>query len=116
MAIYKFILNSLPLLLPPPTHTISPARLRSQLRSQFASTSNSSTPFDDISEDLPQNVQYLTERQARLSTSAQQHQIWVRKRTRRWYSIMAGALAGGISIMFEKRSNRLGIAQQMFVR
>jgi len=55
-------------------------------------------------------------RQARLSTSAQAHQVWVRKRTRRWYSVFAGAVAGAVAIMFEKRERRVGIAQQMFVR
>lgn len=121
MAIYKFVLNSLPILLPPPVRTMSPTRLRSQLRAQLPSLSTSASPFNENEDDLednllPSDVQYLTERQPRLSSSAQQHQLWARKRTRRWYSILAGALAGGVSILFEKRSNRLGIAQQMFVR
>lgn len=115
------MLNSLPLLLPPPTKTMSRSRLRSQLRSQLSSSTPLASPFDENENDLtegllPPNTPYLSDRQARLSTSAQHHQQWVRKRTRRWYSVLAGALAGGISIMFEKRSNRLGIAQQMFVR
>lgn len=30
--------------------------------------------------------------------------------------MLAGALAGGIAITFEKKNRRLGVAQQMFVR
>ncbi|CAL1717475.1 unnamed protein product [Somion occarium] len=121
VALYKFILNALPIVLPPPNSTtITHAHLRSQFRAQL-SDAETASPFDDNDDDLddvrlPVNAQFLSERQARLSSSAQAHQVWVRKRTRRWYSVFAGAMAGGISILFEKRSNRLGIAQQMFVR
>ena len=55
-------------------------------------------------------------RHARLSMSAQAHQVWIRKKTRRWYSVLAGALAGGLAILCEKKGRRTGIAQQMFVR
>ena len=58
----------------------------------------------------------LSKRQPRLSLSAQAHQQWVRKKTRRWHAVVAGAIAGGVAIMFEKRSRRLIIAQQLFVR
>lgn len=47
---------------------------------------------------------------------AQAHVEWTRKKTRRYYSVLAGALAGGLAIMWEKKGRRLGIAQQMFVR
>jgi len=40
----------------------------------------------------------------------------VRKKTRRWQSMLAGSVAGGLAIMFEKKGNRIGVAQQMFVR
>lgn len=55
-------------------------------------------------------------RHARLSMSAQAHQVWVWRRTRQWHAILAGALAGAIAIMFEKRGRRVAIAQQLFVR
>ncbi|KAJ7859259.1 hypothetical protein B0H13DRAFT_2237517 [Mycena leptocephala] len=40
----------------------------------------------------------------------------VRKRTRRWHSALAGAIAGGLAILWEKRNRRVIIAQQVFVR
>ncbi|KAI8989851.1 hypothetical protein BD414DRAFT_536221 [Trametes punicea] len=123
VGLYKFILNALPILLPQPqpketTH----ARARSLFRASLsggASKAAVDSPFDDETlEDaelrVPQRRQ--SSRQARLSASAQAHQLWVRKRTRWWYSAFAGALSGAIAITFEKRSRRAGIAQQMFVR
>lgn len=58
----------------------------------------------------------LPPRQARLSMSAQAHQVWVRKQTRRWYSVVAGAVAGAVAVSCEKKTRRVAIAQQMFVR
>ena len=55
-------------------------------------------------------------RRGRLSFRAQAHEVWVDKQTRRWYAILAGAVAGGAGIMFEKRSRRIVIGQQLFVR
>lgn len=55
-------------------------------------------------------------RRGRLSFRAQAHETWVRKKTRRWHAVVAGAVAGGIGIMFEKRSRRIAIGQQLFVR
>jgi hypothetical protein len=40
----------------------------------------------------------------------------VRKKTRRWHSVLAGAVAGAVAISFEKRSRQVVIAQQLFVR
>jgi hypothetical protein len=40
----------------------------------------------------------------------------VRKKTRRWHSILAGAVAGAVAVSFEKRSRQNVIAQQLFVR
>lgn len=40
----------------------------------------------------------------------------MRKKTRRWQSVLAGSVAGGVAIMLEKKENRIGVAQQMFVR
>ncbi|KAI0329609.1 hypothetical protein GY45DRAFT_1304427 [Cubamyces sp. BRFM 1775] len=123
VGLYKFLLNSLPILLPQPqpkdtTH----ARTRSLFRAALPSGSGKAptdSPFDDESVEeaelgLPQRTR--GSRHARLSVSAQAHQQWVRKRTRWWYSAFAGAAAGAIAIMFEKKSRRVGIAQQMFVR
>ncbi|KAG0698472.1 hypothetical protein DFH29DRAFT_941165 [Suillus ampliporus] len=102
VTIYKAILNALPILLPANGRASPPS------------------PFDDEDEDIetaptPFEVP-LSARQPRLSLSAQAHQMWVRKKTRRWHSMFAGALAGGLAVMFEKRSRRVVIAQQLFVR
>jgi len=40
----------------------------------------------------------------------------VRKKTRRWHSVLAGAVAGAVAVSFEKRSRQTVIAQQLFVR
>lgn len=60
----------------------------------------------------------LAHRRARLSTTAQMRQVWVRKKTRRWHAVVAGAIAGGLAILFErsKGGRRTVIAQQLFVR
>ncbi|KAJ7697594.1 hypothetical protein B0H17DRAFT_1197260 [Mycena rosella] len=39
-----------------------------------------------------------------------------RKRTRRWHSALAGTISGGLAVLWEKRSRRSDIAQQIFVR
>lgn len=102
VALYKTILNALPIVLP------------------VALSSPPPSPFEEDKEDesvpaTPLEIP-LSERQPRLSLSAQAHQQWVRKQTRRWHAVIAGAIAGGVSIMFEKRSRRLNFAQQLFVR
>ncbi|OJT15479.1 hypothetical protein TRAPUB_7350 [Trametes pubescens] len=123
VGLYKFILNALPILLPQPridetTHS----RTRSLFRASIPGVSGqpgADSPFDEeASEDVELGIQQRKKgaRQARLSMSAQVHQMWVRKRTRWWYSAFAGSVAGAIAIMFEKRGRRVGIAQQMFVR
>jgi hypothetical protein len=55
-------------------------------------------------------------RNARLSTAAQAHQTWLRKKSARWHSVLAGAVAGGVAISFETPSRWKIIAQQLFVR
>ncbi|KAF8837288.1 hypothetical protein BDN67DRAFT_973164 [Paxillus ammoniavirescens] len=101
VTLYKAILNALPILLPVQPSNPLPS------------------PFDDF-EDEPKSATPLetpvSERQPRLSLSAQAHQLWVRKKTRRWHAVVAGAIAGGVAVMFEKRSRRVTIAQQLFVR
>ena len=55
-------------------------------------------------------------RRGRLSFQAQIHEAKVRKYTRRWYAAFAGAVAGGLAVLFEKKGRRVTIAQQLFVR
>lgn len=95
MFLYKYILNSLPLLLQP---------------------QDLSSPFDSEDEEEIELGQVRGSRIARLSNNAQAHQSWVKHKSKGWYSLVAGAVAGGASVMFEKRANRLAIGQQLFVR
>ena len=99
MSLYKYILNALPLLYQP---------------------SGPQSPFDDDDdEDIelgPPRPVGKRSRQLRLSVSGRARQAWTEKRTRAWFSVVAGAVAGGVAIMFEKRSRRIDIGQQMFVR
>lgn len=75
------------------------------------------SPFhEDEDSEVELEVRSLPLRQARLSVSAQAHQVWARKRTRRWYSVVAGAVAGAVAVSCEKKTRRVAIAQQMFVR
>ncbi|KAJ7717024.1 hypothetical protein B0H16DRAFT_1612354 [Mycena metata] len=110
-ALYKFLINALPILIP----AISP--------------SLNDSPFDDDDEDnaplLPRTVSYpatphnnnsSAKRAARLSLSAHAQMVLVRKRTRRWHAALAGAIAGGLAILWEKKGRRVVVAQQMFVR
>lgn len=51
-----------------------------------------------------------------LSRTAEAHLEWVRRKTQRWQAVAAGAVAGGVAIMFEQKDRRPGIAQQLLVR
>ena len=131
VALYKLLLNALPLLLPQPhakasTHTRERSLFRQSVQrsaSRSRGRAAADSPFgDDAAAALDDDAELAmlergqSPRRARLSLSAQAHQVWVRKRTRRWYSALAGSVAGAVAILCEKRSRRAGIAQQMFVR
>lgn len=128
VALYRIILNAIPLLFP------ANLPLRTNLRNLFsrlvATKDESDGPFVDdppspSSETslqqtwppaYPLHISPGDRREARLSSSAQVHQSWVRKKTRRWHSVLAGAVAGAVAVSFEKRSRQTVIAQQLFVR
>jgi hypothetical protein len=127
VALYRIILNALPLLFP------ANVPLRRNLRNLFArifatqdeegivfddSPASSSAPSPLLPKSLPfpLHISPGDRREARLSSSAQVHQNWVRKKTRRWHSVLAGAVAGAVAISFENRSRQSVIAQQLFVR
>lgn len=84
---------------------------QSDLEAQSAVDSDSSENETSTILEIP-----LKRRRARLSLAAQAHQMLIRKRTRRWHATLAGAVAGGLGVMFEIRSRRTVIGQQMFVR
>jgi hypothetical protein len=103
VALYKCLLNALPLLtpfrstqlIPPPAYT--------------ASVGEQKTEDADLEQGTTRDTR-------RLSVQGQKHQEWVRKHTKRWHAIFAGAVAGGLGLLFEKRQRRVPIAQQFFVR
>ena len=127
MALYRIILNALPIIFP------ANLTLRENIRNLFAdlfstqderdddfvfdnSPASSPVPSPPSRPSLQLHMSPGDRREARLSSSAQVHQIWARRKTRRWHSVLAGAIAGVIAISFEKRSRRNVIAQQLFVR
>ncbi|KAF9441977.1 hypothetical protein P691DRAFT_711032 [Macrolepiota fuliginosa MF-IS2] len=100
-SLYKFLINALPILIP----ALSP------------SESSTVAIDDDLEAELPTTVMVPTNRRrTRLSLSTRTRLILIRKRTRRWHAALAGAIAGGLAIIWEKRSRRGLIAQQFFVR
>ncbi|KAF8126436.1 hypothetical protein K438DRAFT_1890618 [Mycena galopus ATCC 62051] len=99
-ALYKFLINALPILFP----------VRPSL-----------TPFDEEEVSTPSSDSGITtpglkRRRPGLSLSARAQMVLVRKPVRRWQSALAGAISGGLAILWEKRSRRVVIAQQVFVR
>ncbi|KAI0053801.1 hypothetical protein FA95DRAFT_1481071 [Auriscalpium vulgare] len=128
VAIYRSILNSLPIVFP--VNTPLPARLKELLGIALSSRVPSlpleppseSAIADSPSPSRPGSPETLlpetptAQRTARLSVNAQVHQRMIRKKTRRWHAVVAGATAGGLAILWEKRSRRTTIAQQLFVR
>ena len=117
VGLYKLILNALPVLLPQPLPSEEDG---SSFRADLLACKPNDLSVDPFVEgsssdklDVPRS---RAPRQARLSTTARAHQEWVRKKTRRWYSILAGSVAGAAAIGFEKAGRRTTIAQQLFVR
>ncbi|KAH9029497.1 hypothetical protein EDB85DRAFT_1966271 [Lactarius pseudohatsudake] len=121
VAIYRILLNAFPLLF----HANAPISLnpRNLTKKLFSSSdSDSDSSIDELSRPAAESHSPIDitpaarKREARLSFIAQAHQTWLRRRSARWHSIVAGAVAGGIAISFENPSRRNGIAQQLFVR
>ncbi len=128
VSVYKFLLNALPLLVP----AIKPKSSIILSKSRATSTFDDEESNDrqvDIEDDLEAGITFprveksivdvpptANRRDARLTLSAHAQMVLVRKKTRRCHAAIAGAIAGGLAIMWEKKSRRLIIAQQMFVR
>ncbi|KAJ6608213.1 hypothetical protein B0H10DRAFT_2068601 [Mycena sp. CBHHK59/15] len=108
-ALYKFLINALPILIP----AVKPRarKFSSVFEDDDTEETESRTPDSE-----PPTPSLPRPRSARLSLSAHAQMVLVRKRTRRWHSALAGAVAGGLAILWEKRSRREVIAQQIFVR
>lgn len=101
-SLYKLILNALPIISPPSV----------DYRPAFSRSPSPTTPSSQVT----MGPTPADKRRGRLSFRAQAHETWARKKARRWHAVVAGAVAGGLGIMFEKRSRRVAISQQLFVR
>jgi hypothetical protein len=101
-SLYKFLINALPILIP----AINPADTTS---------SRSASALDDA-DALPISHTATERRRPRFSLTARAQLMLIRKQTRKWHAALAGGVAGGLAIMWEKKSRRVFIAQQMFVR
>ncbi|KAK1234574.1 hypothetical protein PQX77_002221 [Marasmius sp. AFHP31] len=119
VSLYKFLLNALPL--------YAPDRDRRKLEHTPAFLDDDDddhtlpmTSFDVPVPPTPGGPLYRRpqppKRTERLSLSTQAQRILVRKKTKRWHAALAGAVAGGLAVMLEKRGRRITIAQQLFVR
>lgn len=127
VTLYRVLLNAFPLLFPPnapfrlqllrsltePSESLSPSV---PLQANGSATCDSEPDqADPPGENLLVDSENLG-RTARLSSAAKAHRAWLRRRSARWHSIVAGAVAGGVAISFESFSRRKVIAQQLFVR
>ncbi|KAK2465891.1 hypothetical protein APHAL10511_001532 [Amanita phalloides] len=102
--LYKFLINALPILFPamnPKTE-----KPKQNLKMDGPTQEN---PTETVEITLP-------ERKTRLALSAHAQLVFLRKKTQRWHAALAGSIAGGLAIIWEKRSRRDIIAQQLFVR
>ena len=140
VATYKFLINALPLA-PLPADFSPPLLPRTRSEVGFLAgdagydagslwDEDAITPPEWVAQDLVNNAEkgkvivggenrtltMVPKVKTRLSAQAVAHEIWVRKKGRRWHAFLAGALAGGVAILFETKTRRVGIAQQMFVR
>jgi hypothetical protein len=106
-ALYKFILNALPILYPSPILD----RPLLPLNRIVSPATEPPTPLINV-ESGGYLEQVVEKRSAHLTVRAQ----FVRKQTKRWHAAIAGFISGGVAVSFEAKARRLAIAQQLFVR
>ncbi|KAJ7708217.1 hypothetical protein B0H17DRAFT_452825 [Mycena rosella] len=107
-ALYKFLLNALPILIPavhPSAHDLPSGFDKEEGGSQASSDSGVITL--DLHERHRPHPSLCTD---------DKKKVVVNRCTRRWHSALAGAISGGLAILWETQSQRSGIAQQVFVR
>lgn len=130
--LYKFILNALPLIPIPDQLSVVRSTRRNHLRKrELDLESCSSLPGTELStgqqtplmmhsrsaqkrlvdEETKQEME--GRRGSRLSMQSQV--LYSRLESARWHAIIAGAIAG-FSVLWEKKTRRITIAQQVFVR
>ncbi|KAF8627859.1 hypothetical protein AX15_004206 [Amanita polypyramis BW_CC] len=105
--LYKFLINALPSLFPAINPEIEESRRDAKTNGVRGPTPEDPTRTVEVA---------LHEQKTRLTLSAHAQLLFLRKKTRRWHAALAGAIAGGLAIIWEKRSRREIIAQQLFVR
>ncbi|KAF5354601.1 hypothetical protein D9758_011180 [Tetrapyrgos nigripes] len=118
--LYKFLLNALPLLttsMPKYADTFDDVD-DEEYPGATVDVSIPPTPLDPNAQpiDYLQVPKLNRQRTERLSLSTQAQRVLIRKRTQRWHAAFAGAIAGGLGVLWEKKSRRVTIAQQLFVR
>ena len=105
-AIYKFLLNALPI--------VVPRDIWRDSKSTSVDPESPPTPYDELPVTMAPTQ--AERRRGRLSMRAQTRIKFLQLRSSRWYAAFAGALAGGLAVCFEKKGRRVTIAQQLFVR
>ena len=103
-SLYKFLINALPILIPALNPSEGP-KLSLELPLPVTAPTEKGANADETT---------TQEQRAHLTARAQL--VLIRKSVRRWHAALAGAVAGGLAIMCEKRNRRGVISQQMFVR
>ncbi|KAG8786646.1 hypothetical protein FRC15_010986 [Serendipita sp. 397] len=129
VTLYKLLLNALPLLIPAQLADFSPPMpwgVNTPITPPgYDSDPNWSlmTPHAERGFDLERGRSKMNEEEidpanvkTKLSKQAKAHELLIRKKGRRWHAALAGAIAGGLAVLWEKQDRRLGIAQQLFVR
>ena len=115
--LYRILLNAFPLLFPTNVPgRLNLRRLTGTLLSQRDGSAIVEAGQYAVESDPLLDSPPVRSRRARLSSTAQAHQTWLRQRSARWHSVVAGAVAGGVAISFERLSRQKVIAQQLFVR
>lgn len=94
MFLYRLIYNSLPLLLPPP--------------SESAPQTNDAGPARHRRSRLIRDLEWVRMELAKC--------VWARARAQGLFSLIAGAISGGVAIRSVDAGLRSGMAQQGFVR
>ncbi|KAF9076157.1 hypothetical protein BDP27DRAFT_1389599 [Rhodocollybia butyracea] len=117
VSLYKFLLNALPFIIPSisVSHDDYPSTFDDEDDSLPTTTFDVTVPPTPGNDQTPV-MSHQRLRTERLSLSTQAQRVLIRKKTKRWHAALAGALAGGLGILWETRGRRVTIAQQMFVR
>ena len=114
--IYKFLLNSLPLIpIPDQLSILQPYRSTRKHRAfdegYFVSPNTESQAATPLT--IPSKREKLGRKPGHLSVNSEI--VYSRLDGARWHAILAGAVAG-LSVLLEKKERRITIAQQIFVR